>query len=747
MLTRGQTEAQLPSQAPSPTPLAPTHQASFPVSLSAVDCGGGRALAEELLSAQSVEHEGMTLLHLAAWRGELDLLRKIRDLKKGNVTERTQKRQTALHIAAAATQESVCVELLKWSPELMDMKDNDQRHAKDLCPDRFWQVMINHRQLMGDLVPSAIGLAQRYVPNRFTADHPGRTTVVRRALDRSTGDTVALKYFASKDERDHERDILQLVGPTVGPRVIDTFEDDSSTELPGAKELEYVLVMEAADTHHSLKDFILTNSNAPDCELILAATAKRILTIVNGVHSLGVVHMDLKPEHFMYFNGLWKLIDFGSALVVGVQAALPSYTEGYCAPEVAMLRTWGERSTSHSPPRSDRALTLSPAIDIFSCGLVLFELFTGRRFFHGEMAYGELTDAKVRWRCLAYLHMQEKVFRIVLPMLNTDPARRPDLFELLNRKFFRAAEDTHQLKTIEVLAIFSSPVRLRGRRAEGSVPYLKLMRELMQLQQGIPEPQRVIRPAAKFPESISHPLREYMPRVIQFSGHASPEELKLSDRQRDTGIVGGTLFFEMEDGTAQQPPPNELVSLLYHQPQLQCIFLNACESESLARRIVKALPHLRVICWTTLVDNRAATAFSKGFYDSLGDSFRARRAATRKGFAGGRDEGDRIDRAYKAAAKAFADANFKFGDPRVYLDKRIANPPVAGKFAMVSAENVDAHDVAYGAIDEAPAGHAFELQAPPHVMAGNGSGKPSVSGSGKPAKPSTGLFNLWGSNV
>jgi ribokinase len=679
--------------------------------------GGARALALELLAMQAHELEGMTLLHLAAKRGEIDLMTRIKDLKKGNVTERTQKRQTALHIAAAAEQESVCVELLKWSPELMNMRDNEQKNARGQCSDAFWRIMLNHSETMGQLMPSAIGLAQRYVPHQHTAEQVGRRSVVRRALDKLTGDTVALKYFASKDERDQEHEVLQLVGPTVAPRVIDLFEDDSSelfdpaSELSGARAVQYVLVMEAADTHHSLKDFIVTQSKEADNELILTATAKKILTIVNRVHSLGVVHMDLKPEHFMYFHGQWKLIDLGSALVVGAHCVHPAFTARYSAPEVAALGPSMERS---SPDKDDQALTLSTAADIFSCGLILFEMFTGRPFFQGDMTHCELTNSKVRWRCLAYLHTQQKVFRLVLPMLNTEPALRPGLVELINRTFFRVSEDTWGRKKIEVLAIFSSPTRLRGRKHDGQhIPYLKLMRELMQLQEGIPEHQRVIRPAAKFPESIDGPLRDYSPRVIQFSGHASPEETKLTERQRESGIVGGTLLFESEDGTAQVPPPDEFVKMLYHQPQLQCIVLNACESEGLARRIVKAMPHLRVICWTTLVDNRAATAFSKGFFDSLGNSLRTP-TLLNKSKENAR-EVDRIDRAFAAAAHAFAKAGFAFGDPR---DKKKgmdgAPPPPAGKYAMVNSANVNEPDVAVR-VDPAP---RPDLPAPrmPHVM-------------------------------
>ena len=329
-----------------------------------------------------------------------------------------------------------------------------------------------------------------------------------------------------------------------------------------------------------------------------------------------------------------------------------------------------------------------------------------------------LTDSTVRWRCVARLRAHQQCARIVLPMLRVQPSQRPPLFELLNKSFFRPAEDTVQRKQIEVLAIFSSPVRLRERHVEGCIPHLALMRELMHLQQGLPEAQRVIRPAARFPESLTIPLREHLPRVLQFSGHASPDRAHAIGGRTaaPTGIVGGTLLFELEDGTAQVPPPDELVRLLYHQPRLQCVFLNACCSASLARQIVTELPHLRVICWTTLVDDRAATAFSKGFYDYLGSELSA-------GTAG---QGDVIARAFRAAAEAFAHAGFTFGDPAPWLELRLNKPPpVAGKYALVCRDNVNAPDVSLGA--DAGLAHTSELPPPDPPPSREASGGGSVS--------------------
>ena len=80
----------------------------------------------------------------------------------------------------------------------------------------------------------------------------------------------------------------------------------------------------------------------------------------------------------------------------------------------------------------------------------------------------------------------------------------------------------------------------------------------------------------------------------------------------------------MADGTIALPPPDLFVSLLRLMPRLECVFLNACHTlhpdargKSLGERIVEALPDLTVIGWRSLTEDRAAEAFSRGFYDAL----------------------------------------------------------------------------------------------------------------------------------
>ena len=125
--------------------------------------------------------------------------------------------------------------------------------------------------------------------------------------------------------------------------------------------------------------------------------ARQVCAGLAAAHDAGVVHRDLKPANLMIDSrGRARLTDFGIAAlareVSGVDGL--SGTPGYLAPEV--LR--GERSTTRS--------------DIYALGLVLHEIFTGRRPI--DPVAGALSP-----------ELDPAVERVIRSCLESEPGRRP----------------------------------------------------------------------------------------------------------------------------------------------------------------------------------------------------------------------------------------------------------------------------------------------------------------------------------
>lgn len=100
--------------------------------------------------------------------------------------------------------------------------------------------------------------------------------------------------------------------------------------------------------------------------LHLKSIAKQILIALEYIHSLGIMHCDLKPENIMiesFSRGTVKLIDFGVSCFISDNFTSYCQSRSYRAPEVILGNPYNEK------------------IDMWSLGCILFELITGNELF------------------------------------------------------------------------------------------------------------------------------------------------------------------------------------------------------------------------------------------------------------------------------------------------------------------------------------------------------------------------------
>ena len=192
-----------------------------------------------------------------------------------------------------------------------------------------------------------------------------RVFVVKRILPHLAEEPTFIRMFVEE---------AKLSARLNHPNIVQIFEL-GSVEGEYFISMEYIRGRDLADTMRA----IWKTMGPPRPELVAyvgreacrALAYAHSLTDDNG-NPLGMIHRDVSPSNIMLsYEGGVKLLDFGIAKALGE------------APETTKSGTMKGKYAYMAPEQTEGGDDVDKRIDIFSCGIVLHEVLTGRRLFKG----------------------------------------------------------------------------------------------------------------------------------------------------------------------------------------------------------------------------------------------------------------------------------------------------------------------------------------------------------------------------
>lgn len=236
----------------------------------------------------------------------------------------------------------------------------------------------------------------------------GGMAVVYKAIDQRLNRFVAVKILRDELARDEEfRARFQIEAQAVAmlshPNIVSVYD---VSHTAGVEYIVMELIEGVTLMQYMQKKGALSWKEA-------AHFSTQIAKALEHAHSKGIVHRDIKPQNIMILrDGTIKVADFGIAALESAQEQRSDQTVGsvhYIAPEQARGETPDTRS------------------DIYSLGVVMYEMLTGQMPYDGEtaeqIALKHIAGVAVPPRQLN-TEIPEELERITLKAMNADIRER-----------------------------------------------------------------------------------------------------------------------------------------------------------------------------------------------------------------------------------------------------------------------------------------------------------------------------------
>ena len=243
---------------------------------------------------------------------------------------------------------------------------------------------------------------------------------VFRAHDSKLGRDVALKVLpedAARDPERHARFVREArsIAALKHPNIVTVYSVEESDGVT-------FLTMELVEGR-SLSEIIPVDGMRLDRFFDHAIP---LADAIGFAHDRGITHRDLKPGNIMVDrDGRLKVLDFGLAKVFAMGSGLETAETVVRTHDTAAGRILG--TPAYMSPEQAEGKNIDHRSDIFSLGIVLYEMATGKRPFEGDTPISTISSIlKDQPKSVSDLKRANprELGRIIMHCLEKDPERR-----------------------------------------------------------------------------------------------------------------------------------------------------------------------------------------------------------------------------------------------------------------------------------------------------------------------------------
>jgi Protein kinase domain/PASTA domain len=265
---------------------------------------------------------------------------------------------------------------------------------------------------------------QRVIAGRYEVGNligRGGMADVYEGVDTRLGRTVAIKLLKADLANDPNfearfRQEAQASARMAHPTIVRVYDagEDVTVDSNGNTNRHPFIVMEYVNGK-LLRDLLherrLTLQEAIDFET-------GVLTALEFSHRAGIVHRDIKSANVMITeSGQVKVMDFGIARAVSENSATVAHTSGIVG------------TAQYFSPEQAKGESVDARTDLYSAGVLLYEMLAGRPPFKGESAVS-----------VAYQHVSEAV----VPPSQYDPKVSPEMDAVVIRALAKDRNERFQ---------------------------------------------------------------------------------------------------------------------------------------------------------------------------------------------------------------------------------------------------------------------------------------------------------------